>query len=47
MDLILSEIGLCSIIILIIFVIKKVDEYLYFRKEDSICYKFDKDDKED
>jgi hypothetical protein len=41
MDGILSIIGSCSIVILITYIIKKGNEYLYYR---NISFKFDKDD---
>lgn len=46
MNEVLIRIGLCSIVLLIVYIIKKVDEYFYFKKDENISYKFDKEDDE-
>ena len=46
MNGILSKIGLCSIALLILYVIRKVYDYFYFKKEDNEKYKIDDDDDE-
>jgi hypothetical protein len=42
----MSTIGLCSIVIFIFYIIKKVDDYLYFKKEDNKNINFDEDSDE-
>jgi hypothetical protein len=46
MNEVLSGIGLLSISLLILYVMKKVDNYFYFKKERNQSYNFDKDDDE-
>ncbi len=46
MNGILSTIGLCSIVILIFYIIKKVDDYLNLKKENYKSIKFDEDSDE-
>lgn len=41
----LSTIGSCSIVILIVYIIKKINDY-HLKKEENKNYKFDKDDDE-
>lgn len=43
MNEMLSKIGLCSILITITYIIKKINEYLYLKKEESQNYKIDED----
>lgn len=43
MDGILSTIGLCSIVLFIFYIIKKVDDYLYFKKDGNKNINFDKE----
>ena len=43
MNEILLKIGACSIVILVFYIIKKVDDYVFFKKEEYRSFKFDKD----
>ena len=43
----LSTIGSCTIVILVVYIIKKINDYLYSRKEENQNYKFDKEDNDD
>lgn len=42
----LARVGMLSIALLILYIIKKVDDYLYFRREENEIYNSDKDDDE-
>lgn len=42
----LSRIGLFSIWMLILYIIKKTNDYFYFKNEESKIYKFDQGDDE-
>lgn len=46
MNGIMSTIGLCSIVIFIFYIIKKVDDYLNLKKEDYNSIKSDEDSDE-
>lgn len=43
----LSTVGSCAIVVLVVYIIKKVNDYLYSKKEKSQNYKFDKEDDND
>lgn len=40
----LSQTGLLSITLVVIYVIKRINDYCYFRKEEKINFKLDKAD---
>lgn len=44
MNKILIEIGSFSIVLLVIYAIKKINDYSHSKKEGNKTYKFDKDD---
>lgn len=46
MNDILARIGLLSIAVFILYIMKKINEYLYFKKIDHTCCNFDNDDAE-
>lgn len=46
MNSFLTVIGLLSICMVILYIMKKVSEYLDLKKEEKTSYKFDKDDDE-
>lgn len=41
---ILSTVGSCTIVVLVIYIIKKINDYRYLKKEENQNYKIDKDD---
>ena len=43
----LSTVGSCTIVALAVYLIKKINDYLYLKKENSQNYKFDKEDEND
>lgn len=43
MNEILLKIGSCSIVILVFYIIKKVDDYVFFKRDEYKSIKLDKD----
>jgi hypothetical protein len=43
----LSTVGSCAIVVLVAYIIKKINDYLYSKKENNQNYKFDKEDDND